>query len=88
MNGTIQRILLIFFWGENGKVGPCLETFRVMEMNVVFQVVERTWHCSFGVIYVGNIIACMCVYELLCACNTCFRTEIVCMSVKLYQNNY
>jgi hypothetical protein len=42
MNETIQEKIIIFFWGENGKVGPCLETFRVMEMNVVFQIIERT----------------------------------------------
>jgi hypothetical protein len=33
MEGTIQRILLTFFKGENGKVRPCIETFKVMEMN-------------------------------------------------------
>jgi hypothetical protein len=42
VEGTIQRILLPFFWGENGKIGPCIETLKVMEINVVFQVIEMT----------------------------------------------
>jgi len=35
-----------------------------MEMNVVIQVIEITWHYSLGVINAGNIVGCMCV----CAC--------------------
>jgi hypothetical protein len=42
VEGTIQRILLTFFWGENGKIGPYIETFKVMEMNVVLQIIEIT----------------------------------------------
>jgi hypothetical protein len=42
VEGTIQRILLPFFWGENGKIGPCIETLKVMEINVVLQVIEMT----------------------------------------------
>jgi hypothetical protein len=42
IEGTIQRILLTFFKGENVKVRPCIETFKVMEMNVVFEVIEIT----------------------------------------------
>jgi hypothetical protein len=38
----IERILLTFFGGENVKIGPCIETFKVMEMNVILQVIEMT----------------------------------------------
>jgi hypothetical protein len=39
IEGTIQRILLTFFKGKNGKVRPCIETFKVMEMNVIIEVI-------------------------------------------------
>jgi hypothetical protein len=29
VDGTIQKNLLTFFQGENGKIGPCIETFNV-----------------------------------------------------------
>jgi hypothetical protein len=42
MEGTIHIILLIFFKGENGKVRPCIETLKVMEMIVFIKVIEIT----------------------------------------------
>jgi len=42
MEGTIEKILFTFLWGENGKVRSCIETFKVMEMNVTIQVIETT----------------------------------------------
>ncbi len=40
--GTIQKKLLTYFKGENGKVRPCIENFKVMEMNAVIEVIEIT----------------------------------------------